>query len=108
MGLPLQVYGLKRLVRGLSSGRQGARQGYALALGKLLSDVSALPMSQVLEVMSSELDVSGQAKVCMHCCAHLAHRCGVCTQRSVHTSIVVKSQHTANQNVFATAGHRSA
>ena len=64
-----QVYGLKRLVRGLGSGRQGARQGYALALGKLLSDVSALPMSQVLKVMSSELDVSGQAKVCMQCWA---------------------------------------
>lgn len=52
-------------MRGLGSGRQGARQGYALALGKLLSDVPALPMSQVLKVMSSELDVSGQAKVCI-------------------------------------------
>lgn len=66
------MYGLKRLVRGLGSGRQGARQGYALALGKLLSDVPALPISQVLKVMSSELDVSGHAKVCMHCCASLA------------------------------------
>ena len=64
-----QVYGLKRLVRGLGSGRQGARQGYALALGKLLLDVSAIPMSQVLKVMSSELDVSGQAKVCTQHCA---------------------------------------
>ncbi|KAL3135482.1 hypothetical protein ABBQ38_005962 [Trebouxia sp. C0009 RCD-2024] len=61
---PSLVYGLKRLVRGLGSGRQGARQGYALALGKLLSDVPehTLPVDQVLKVMSSELDVSGQAK----------------------------------------------
>ncbi|KAL3158646.1 hypothetical protein ABBQ32_011390 [Trebouxia sp. C0010 RCD-2024] len=61
---PSLVYGVKRLVRGLGSGRQGARQGYALALGKLLSDVPdhTLPVDQVLKVMSSELDVSGQAK----------------------------------------------
>lgn len=59
----VQVYGSKRLVRGLGSGRQGARQGYALALGKLLSDVPALPFSQVLTVMSTELDISGRAKV---------------------------------------------
>ena len=63
--LHVQVYGLQRLVRGLGSGRQGARQGYALALGKLLSDVPALPVSQVLTVMSAELDVSGRAKVHM-------------------------------------------
>ena len=63
------MYGLKRLVRGLGSGRQGARQGYALALGKLLSDVPelTLPVDQVLKVISSELDVSGQAKVHMPC-----------------------------------------
>ena len=59
----MQVYGLKRLVRGLGSGRQGARQGNALALGKLLSAVPSLPVSQVLAVMSLELNTSGQAKV---------------------------------------------
>ena len=63
-----QVYGLKRLVRGLGSGRQGARQGYALALGKLLSELPAVPSSQVLAIMASELDVSGQAKVRLRCC----------------------------------------
>ena len=57
------MYGLKRLVRGLASGRQGARQGYALALTKLLADIPALPVSEVLSVMTSELEVSGQAKV---------------------------------------------
>jgi DNA polymerase phi len=32
MSLPLQAYTLQRLVRGLASNRQGARQGFALAL----------------------------------------------------------------------------
>ncbi len=59
----LQVYGLKRLVRGLASGRQGARQGYALALSKLLGDIPALSITEVLATMASELDVSRQAKV---------------------------------------------
>lgn len=59
----LQVYGLKRLVRGLASGRQGARQGYALALSKLLGDIPALSITEVLATMASELEVSGQAKV---------------------------------------------
>lgn len=32
----VQVYALRRLVRGLGSGRQGARQGFATALALLL------------------------------------------------------------------------
>ena len=59
----LQAYVLKRLVRGLASARQGARQGYALALSKLLSDMPALSAKQVLATMAAELQVSGQAKV---------------------------------------------
>ena len=65
----MQVYGLKRLVKGLASGRQGARQGYALALSKLLSEVPALPASEVLSSMASELQVSGQAKVSAYSCS---------------------------------------
>ena len=49
-------------MRGLASGRQGARQGNALALGKLLADVPALSINEVLATMASELEVSGQAK----------------------------------------------
>ena len=33
---PLQVYGLRRLARGLGSSRQGARQGFATALTLVL------------------------------------------------------------------------
>ncbi|DBB15045.1 TPA: hypothetical protein ACH3X3_004628 [Trebouxia sp. C0006] len=58
---PSLVYGLKRLVRGLASGRQGARQGNALALSKLLADIPALSINEVLATMASELEVSGQA-----------------------------------------------
>ncbi len=57
------MYGLKRLVRGLASGRQGARQGNALALSKLLADIPTLSITEVLATMASELEVSGQAKV---------------------------------------------
>ncbi len=35
--LPLQVYALRRLARGLTSSRAGARQGYATALAGLLA-----------------------------------------------------------------------
>ncbi|DBB02081.1 TPA: DNA-directed DNA polymerase [Trebouxia sp. C0004] len=59
---PSLMYGLKRLVRGLASGRQGARQGYALALSNLLADIPALSITEVLATMASELEVSGQAK----------------------------------------------
>eukprot|EP00955_Chlamydomonas_euryale_P001723 19364-Chlamydomonas_euryale.AAC.1 len=34
---PAQIYALRRLVRGLGSGRAGARQGFATALALLLS-----------------------------------------------------------------------
>lgn len=62
MHMSLQVYGLKRLVRGLASGRQGARQGYALALTTLMSEVSTLPVTMVLDMLDKTLEVSGQAK----------------------------------------------
>lgn len=39
---PLMMYTIKRLAKGLASGREGARQGYAMALASLLQ-VSHLP-----------------------------------------------------------------
>ena len=57
-----QVYGLKRLVKGLASGRQGARQGYALALTTLMTDLPTLPAAVVLDMLDEHLEVSGQAK----------------------------------------------
>ena len=69
--LLVQEYVLKRLVRGLSSARQGARQGYALALTHLLSHIPALTPEAVLAAMASELQVSSQAKVIITLSAHL-------------------------------------
>ena len=57
-----QVYGLKRLVKGLASGRQGARQGYALALTTLMTELPTLPAAVVLDMLDEHLEVSGQAK----------------------------------------------
>lgn len=67
-----QVYGLKRLVKGLASGRQGARQGYALALTTLMTELPTLPAAIVLDLLDEHLEVSGQAKAsfslfhCLH------------------------------------------
>ena len=52
---PAQAYVLKRLVRGLGSGRQGARQGFALALTALLGARPSLSPASVLELMDQHL-----------------------------------------------------
>ena len=54
----LQAYVLKRLVRGLGSGRQGARQGFALALAALLGARPSLSPASVLELMDQHLPFS--------------------------------------------------
>ena len=53
-----QEYVLKRLVRGLGSGRQGARQGFALALAALLGARPSLSPASVLELMDQHLPFS--------------------------------------------------
>ena len=53
---------MKRLVGGLASGRQGARQGYSLALTLLLTQLPALPAAYILDTLDKALEVSGQAK----------------------------------------------
>lgn len=55
-------YSLKRLVRGLSSSRQGARQGYAVALGELLRRFPSIHLDSVLELIEEYLKVSASAK----------------------------------------------
>jgi hypothetical protein len=53
-----QAYVLKRLVRGLGSGRQGARQGFALALAALLSARPEVTPASVMELMDQHLPFS--------------------------------------------------
>ena len=54
---------MKRLVKGLGSGRGGARQGFALALTAALQRLPELPTEAVLALMDAVLDTSGSMKV---------------------------------------------
>ena len=59
----IQVYALERLMRGLGSGRQGARQGFALALTVLLKEIPAIPTPWILASLATHLKVSSSMKV---------------------------------------------
>ena len=57
------LYSLKRLVRGLPSSREAARQGFSLALSECLSWLSdVLPVQYVLHLIETSLVVSGGMK----------------------------------------------
>jgi hypothetical protein len=62
-GVALQVYVVKRLVKGLASGRQASRQGFATALTALLMQLEVLPTGAVLDLIEKQLDPGGSAKV---------------------------------------------
>ena len=55
-------YAVKRLVRGLGSAREGARQGFALALSELLTVFSSIPVSEVLDQIKTAHPVSSKVK----------------------------------------------
>eukprot|EP00208_Stichococcus_sp_RCC1054_P001680 CAMPEP_0206145532 /NCGR_PEP_ID=MMETSP1473-20131121/27659_1 /ASSEMBLY_ACC=CAM_ASM_001109 /TAXON_ID=1461547 /ORGANISM="Stichococcus sp, Strain RCC1054" /LENGTH=263 /DNA_ID=CAMNT_0053541779 /DNA_START=17 /DNA_END=805 /DNA_ORIENTATION=+ len=59
---PLAIYTLKRLVRGLASGRQGARQGFALAVTTIVEHAPAVSAAVVLDLLQSNLPVSASMK----------------------------------------------
>ena len=62
--LPPQAYGLKRLVKGLGSGRQGARQGFALALALVLGRAGGCVSAQgAAAVVRGILEAGGATKV---------------------------------------------
>ncbi|RKP07584.1 DNA polymerase phi-domain-containing protein [Thamnocephalis sphaerospora] len=58
------LYALKRLVRGLPSPRQGARQGFALALTELLASLDFLSVKTLVDMIMAETatnsNMSGQ------------------------------------------------
>ncbi|KAI8619328.1 DNA polymerase phi-domain-containing protein [Chytriomyces sp. MP71] len=59
------VYALKRLLRGLASSRDGARQGFTLALSevlRILKDDPAFGISLVLDLLESYNALSGSVK----------------------------------------------
>ncbi|KAI8850537.1 DNA polymerase phi-domain-containing protein [Chytridium lagenaria] len=47
-------YGLRRLLRGLPSSRDGARQGFAVALAELLTLDTSITIGTVLDILESE------------------------------------------------------
>lgn len=60
---PVAAYCLKRLIRGLASSRQGARQGFSLALTLALSQLGrALPVAAALHLMNALLHMRSQMK----------------------------------------------
>lgn len=59
---PLTKYTMRRLVRGLASNRQGARQGFALALTHLVQAAAGVNTDTVLVMMESTLAVSVSMK----------------------------------------------
>lgn len=52
----MQAYVVRRLVRGLGSGRDGARQGFSLALTLLLESVAGLGAREVLLLLDAFLE----------------------------------------------------
>ncbi|KAJ3287161.1 hypothetical protein HK104_008733 [Borealophlyctis nickersoniae] len=56
---PDVVYGLKRLLRGLPSSRDGARQGFAVALTELLSSLDFIPVSTIMSLLLKLTDTAG-------------------------------------------------
>ncbi|TPX35785.1 hypothetical protein SmJEL517_g01918 [Synchytrium microbalum] len=55
-------YALKRLLRGLASSRQGARQGFAVALTELLTVIPHVRLSRLIELLLSVSEISGSMK----------------------------------------------
>jgi hypothetical protein len=52
-------YTIRRLVRGLASSRQGARQGFSLALTEVLSEFPEVDIETVMKTMEESMAVTG-------------------------------------------------
>ena len=59
----LQTYAVKRLVAGLESSRQAARQGFALGLALVLEQTTAASAEQIVESIEANLDISNSRSV---------------------------------------------
>ncbi|KAK9766822.1 DNA-directed DNA polymerase [Basidiobolus ranarum] len=55
-------YSVKRLIRGLPTYRQGARQGFALALTELLSFLDFIPVKVITELIFKHSEITGNMK----------------------------------------------
>lgn len=61
---PLMVYAFKRLCRGLGSSRQGARQGFSLAIASLLAGTSAVSPAEAVTAIEGVLEPVGKVSCC--------------------------------------------
>jgi DNA polymerase phi len=59
------VYAFKRLCRGLGSSRQGARQGFSLAIAALLAGTSAVGPAEAVAVVEGLLEPAGKVGRCL-------------------------------------------
>ena len=74
-----QAYALKRLARGLASGRGAARQGFALALTGALAALPAVPVAPVLDLLDAALDAPNSMKArALHSALAAWHGCCAC------------------------------
>ncbi|GBG91164.1 hypothetical protein CBR_g52045 [Chara braunii] len=55
-------YALRRLIRGMASSRQGARQGFSLALSRLMAEVECISGHVVLKLIDKALAITGSMK----------------------------------------------
>jgi len=63
-------YVSKRLIRGLSSSRAGARQGFALAFTEVLAAAPSLKTSEMVKLIDQELQPEGSMSKQVSCIAH--------------------------------------
>ncbi|KAJ1796888.1 DNA-directed DNA polymerase, partial [Coemansia sp. RSA 2523] len=56
------TYGIKRLIKGLASPRDGARQGYSIALSELLARVPCISVKLVLDLLWRSTEATKQMK----------------------------------------------
>ena len=66
MSIPLLrsdlVYAVKRLIRGLASSRDGARQGFSTALAELMRCVPAVTPAEIMKLVDKYINVTNSAK----------------------------------------------
>lgn len=67
------TYCLRRLVRGLASSRQGARQGFALVLTELMRAFEEVEVQNVLDIMEETMAVTGMVRVVINSNAYLSY-----------------------------------
>ncbi len=76
---PLMIYAFKRLCRGLGSSRQGARQGFSLAIASLLGAVQCIEPAEAVVAIEGVLEPVGKVRLWFsQLSGWVAHPCLLC------------------------------